>query len=218
MTAIRFATREELQSLALLLCESFDDDPAWNFVLPTARLRSLWLAQLMYIGLEVAMDHGLVWVVADKASGTPMAVAMWYPAGQPFPPPWYRTLWPAIRIMDFSLLHFPAAWRLARVQRLMLRLRPTSLTRCWYLVGLAVARTCRGAGLGSLLVEEGMARAAAHQAPAFLQAWDNKLSFYERLGFKSISQFSLPNRSNSCHGMLWQPQPLPESLGTVVHE
>ena len=214
MMANCLATRAELHPLSLLMYASFFEDPAWCYVLPTVRLRSQWLYRLMRAALEVSLENGLVWMQADERSGAPVAVAIWYPAGKPFPPRWYRALAPALRILDFSLFHFACAWRYKYLEKQMLRLRPTSVTRCWYLAGLAVAHKHRGAGIGSRLVEEGLLRAAANQAPAFLQAWDHKLPFYERLGFVSVSQFSLPNGSSSCHGMLWQPPALPESIDT----
>ncbi len=205
MTAIRLATRAELPALSLLMYASFFDDPAWCYVLPTVKLRSQWLYRLMHAGLEVSLENGLIWLLADEQSGAPAAVAIWYPARKQFPPRWYRALVPALRILDFSLFHFVSAWRYKNLEKQMLHLRLANVTRCWYLAGLAVAHTHRGAGIGTLLVREGLSRAAADQAPAFLQAWDHKVAFYERLGFSAVSKFSLPNNSLSCHGMLWQP-------------
>jgi hypothetical protein len=137
MAAIRLATGADLNSLLLLLCEAFLDDPGWSHIFPSMNVRSQWLARLMLAGLEVAMDNGLVWLAADERANTPSAVAIWYPAGRPFPPPWYRTLGPALRILDFSLFHFPSAWRYTRLQKQMLRLRPANVKRCWFLAGLA---------------------------------------------------------------------------------
>lgn len=205
MTAIRLATHGELKALSLLMYESFFDDPAWGYVLPTVQLRSQWLARLMYAALEVAMDNGLVWSIAHEGCAAPAGVAIWYPAVKPFPPPWYRVLVPALRISDFSLFHLPSALRYSRLERRMLQLRPASVKRCWYLAGLAVANIHRGSGMGSMLVREALARATTDRSPVYLQAWDRLVPFYERLGFAAVSHFSLANGSTSCHGMLWQP-------------
>ena len=205
MAAIRLGTRADLDSLSVLLYESFFDDPGWNYVLPRVALRASWLARLMRAGLEVSLDHGLVWLMPDEQSGAPVGVALWFPAGRPFPPPWYRTLIPALSILDFSLLHFPSAWRYANLQKRMLRLRPREVERCWFLAGLAVAAAKRGSGLGAQLVREGLSRATADRSPTFLQAWGHVAPFYERLGFESVSQFSLAKWPHTCHGMLWQP-------------
>lgn len=205
MAAIRLATRADLNALSQLLYESFFDDPGWSYVLPRVPLRANWLARLMRAGIEVSLDNGLVWLAADEQSGAPVGVAMWFPAGRKFPPPWYRTLIPALSILDFSLLHFPSAWRYSVLQKRMLRLQPRKVRRCWFLAGLAVAGARRGGGLGAQLVREGLSRAAGDRSPAFLQTWSHVAPFYERLGFTTVSQFTLANGRYQCHGMLWQP-------------
>src|SRR5688572_27103356 len=161
MPSIRLAAGSDIDELARLMSVAFFDDPGWSHVLRSERLKSHWLPRLLRAGLEVGLDNGLVWMIRDEQSQEAVSLAIWYPAGCRFPPPWYCTLGPAMKILDFSLFHFLTACRYTALERRMLKLRPAEAKRAWVLAGLATATAHRHGGLATMLVNEGLARATA---------------------------------------------------------
>ncbi|MCZ3386459.1 MAG: GNAT family N-acetyltransferase [Actinomycetia bacterium] len=64
---------------------------------------------------------------------------------------------------------------------------------CWFLDLVAVHPTVRGRGLGSTLVEHGLALARADGLPAFLETSQlSNVSFYGQLGFNVVAEERAP--------------------------
>ena len=64
---------------------------------------------------------------------------------------------------------------------------------CWVLDMVAVDPAHRGAGLGRLLIEHGLAMARADGLPAFLEtSQERNVGYYERLGFEVLSREQSP--------------------------
>ncbi len=63
----------------------------------------------------------------------------------------------------------------------------------WYLWGLAVDPDCQSRGLGTLLMQPGLAQADQEHLPCYLETHAaHNISFYEKRGFKLVRSEKVP--------------------------
>ena len=73
----------------------------------------------------------------------------------------------------------------------------------YYLFAVGVRKGAQGKGLGGRLIREGLARADAEGAPAYLENSNPKNTpLYERLGFRPTAPLPLPDGAPPLLGML----------------
>jgi len=64
---------------------------------------------------------------------------------------------------------------------------------CWFLDVIGVVPAARGLGLGRILVEHGLALAAADGLPAFLETGRaENVPYYEQFGFRTVDRQEAP--------------------------
>ena len=145
--------------------------------------------------VKLAFQDGVV--IGARTSGKIAGVALWYPPQSPYPPRWYRSLLPTLRLLPL-MVHTQAYARLRELHVLQTELKPRKL-RGWFLAALAVDKASRGNGLGTLLVRDGLARAAAQSSPVLLHCWSKSIPFYGRLGLVPLSSKTVAGTPLTCH-------------------
>ena len=209
---IRVVGTPDASRVASLLGDCFQDDPGIRYMLRTPQARARWLDAFFRATAEVALSGGLVLGVWARPAGSNQdrpddlaGVALWYPENRRFPPPWYRTILPGLRVLPL-VLEPSVQSRYTWLRRFYLRLMPKG-RRYWYLAALAVRLDYRHQGIGTTLVRDGMSRASREESPVFLHSWPTLLSFYRRLGFSPVVEGSLKGIPDVCVGLLFRPDP-----------
>jgi ribosomal protein S18 acetylase RimI-like enzyme len=76
----------------------------------------------------------------------------------------------------------------------------------WYLWGLAVKPSRQGQGIGGMLMQPVLARADADRLPCYLETMNEKnVPFYERYGFRVMSDGAVPRHGLRIWAMLREP-------------
>jgi ribosomal protein S18 acetylase RimI-like enzyme len=184
-SSVRKATVADAPRLAQALASAFQDDPVIAWIFPDEQRRRRILPAFMDFRLrKLAFPHDEVWMTAGGA-----AAAVWLPP--------------------------PGRWQMSRPQRLrllpplvrFLGLRTASvlggLDRMeashphdpphWYLFILGTEQAAQGRGLGSALLDQGLARADAHRMPVYLESSNERnIVWYGHHGFEITSEVAIP--------------------------
>jgi ribosomal protein S18 acetylase RimI-like enzyme len=76
----------------------------------------------------------------------------------------------------------------------------------WYLWGLGVEPSRQGQGIGGMLIQPVLARADASGLPCYLETMNEKnVPFYEKHGFKIVSDAEVPRHGLRVWAMLREP-------------
>jgi ribosomal protein S18 acetylase RimI-like enzyme len=165
---IRQAAKDDVPALAVTLAEAFQDDPVWDWLLPTfERKRRLFAVLLRY-----AVPKGHVYTVDSRE-----AVTIWSPPhGWKLPTSaMLRQALPMVHAAGSALPRLLG--RLGEIEKLHEQMPPEH----WYLDFIGTSNKVRGEGLGSLLLEDGL----SHGLPVYLESSNPRnLSFYKRHGFQ----------------------------------
>lgn len=175
---------------ASLLGRAFASDPAFVWVLPdeASRARKLtWLATRLLRLTSQASGR------VDSVDDVPSAVALWLPFDGLYDEP-------LARYLRAGLAATPIVLGLGAVRRLAVMGGPTrELHRAFaptphdYLMQLAVEPSRQGGGVGSRLLQEGLARAAAAGRGVWLETTNPRnVPFYERHGLTVKGSRALP--------------------------
>lgn len=180
-TATRLG-RRDVAAAAAALVASHQEYPAFRAVFPDARRRRRALAAFFTSTLLDGARHGVVLGVRDGAQIA--AVSVWMGPGG-FPWTLTRKLRAAphlLRVMAASPRRFAT---FARYGANAEAAHPTDPQ--WYLVVLGVRPTAQGRGLGTVLVDAGLALADRDGAACRLETSDPaNTAFYERFGFTVV--------------------------------
>ena len=188
----------EREALAALLARAFDDDPTMGWVFPVAARRERDLRRLFAANLTHAARHG--WVDrsptgAGAAGGSTVnaaGVALWLGPGA-FPMRAWQALLAghallSLRIGILSLRRMRRLNAYAQMQHLRTVAGPH-----WYLHGIGVEPDQQRRGLGTALLEIGVARADRDRLPCYLEtSRESTLPFYARFGFRVTIPGRLP--------------------------
>ncbi len=174
---IRRATQADVPRIARLFTAAFARDPVFDWLARTGSKRYAALERFFAWILEHrTVPHGETWISGDSA-----AAAAWIPP--------YAAPGPSRLAEDLRLL--PVMLRLTGVSRLP---RGASMAAAmenahpnvpyFYLAFIAVAPRMQGAGRGSNLLRQTLARADAAGAGAYLENSNPRnLGLYQRAGF-----------------------------------
>jgi ribosomal protein S18 acetylase RimI-like enzyme len=181
MHQVERAGPERVPALAALLGRAFADDPM--FVWPFGSARTAERAEGFFRAFDERLaELGWLWAMPDDAGA-----AAWIPPGNDAVlTDLDRELQPAVAAItddggvrvDTMLAwiadHFPEE-------------------PFWYLDHIGVAAERRGDGLGTALIEHGLALAARDGVPAFLEtARPRNVAYYERRGFRTTADGDVP--------------------------
>jgi GNAT superfamily N-acetyltransferase len=177
----RIATEDDLEPVARLLADAFEDDPLWGWAFPRKQdLESWWR-----FNVRSAFRFPWVRVLGDFA-----AAAIWIPPGE-------SELTEAEEPEVEPLVRELAGPRAPEILDLLERFErshPKDLPPHYYLSLLGTDPARRGFGHGMSLLEENLARIDAEAMPAYLESSNSANDpRYERRGFRRIGEFERPD-------------------------
>jgi GNAT superfamily N-acetyltransferase len=173
-----------IRGAASAIAAGFFDNEIWVWTMRREWQRRRVLARYYRAMIRrVFAPRGAAWTTADTRGG-----ALWIPPGT-------EALSLGERLAELvSLLPegVPALSRGSRIEELMVTHRPAE--RHWYLSTLSVEPASQGRGIGSALMEPGIARVDADRLGAYLETQRRaNIPFYRRFGFEERGEISLPD-------------------------
>jgi len=184
-SSVRKATLADARRLAQALASAFQDDPVIAWIFPDERRRCGVLPAFMEFRLRnLAFPHDEVWMTAGGA-----AAAVWLPPPgrwQLSRPQRLRLLPPLVRFLGLR-----TASVLGGLDRMEAR-HPHDPSH-WYLFILGTEQAAQGRGLGSALLDQGLASIDADGMPVYLESSNERnLALYGRHGFEVTSEVAIP--------------------------
>ncbi len=188
------AGEEDAGNAASILSEAFADDPVMNWTFGGNRAhRTAFLELARGIYLKQGFGH----LAGDQAA------TLWLPAGTTGKLPFLNELrlaFSAVRAAGFGVIA-----RAKSVAEVMEKAHPQAPH--YYLFAVGVRKAGQGKGLGGRIIREGLKKADADGAPAYLENSNPKnTALYERLGFSAIAPLGLPAGAPPLLGMLRKPE------------
>jgi GNAT superfamily N-acetyltransferase len=173
-----------VRDAARAIADGFFDNEIWVWTLRGDWQRRRVLPRYYRAMIRrVFAPRGAAWTTGDARGG-----ALWVPPGS-------EALSLRERLAEFvSLLPegIPALSRGTRIEELMVSHRPREPH--WYLSTLSVEPRSQGKGIGSALMEPGIARVDADGLGAYLETQRRaNIPFYRRFGFEERGEIRLPD-------------------------
>jgi ribosomal protein S18 acetylase RimI-like enzyme len=184
---------------AQVLARAFQHDPFLVYALPNAQRRSRVLPVLFRIVVRYCLRYGAIYTT----SGTE-GVACCLPPGQTTT---------SGRLALISLSAPPLQLGLTGLRRFLRAsaVAEVAHTRAapgahWYLWALGVDPACQGRGFGGQLVQTVLRRARAQGLQCYLDTENPRnVPFYQRDGFRLVSETMISGSDVSVYAMLWEP-------------
>ena len=188
---------EQLGAASAVLARAFQDDPAWAWVLPSARRRASLMPWLFRLGFQVS--DAQVWTTRGRVLGA----ARWIPPGRPrlrAVPAFYAFVATPFRLRD-ATGRFLAYGRAVETLRARAAGGPH-----WYLAGIGVEPSEQRKGIGSALMAPGVEGAERDRLPCVLLTnAERNLSFYRRHGFEVVLEADVPPGAPHAWAMVRKP-------------
>jgi ribosomal protein S18 acetylase RimI-like enzyme len=175
----------QVAEASAMLARAFQDDPAWEWVLPNAKRRAALLPWLFQVNFEVT--DAQAWITAGAIDGC----ARWLPPGRPQirVGAMLRALVATPLRVREATSRFLAYGRAVEAMRVELAPGPH-----WYLAGIGVDPAHRGEGIGTALMQPGIEASALDGNPcALLTNNEVNVSFYANRGFEVIGEGQTPD-------------------------
>jgi ribosomal protein S18 acetylase RimI-like enzyme len=188
---------DQLGEASTVLARAFQDDPAWTWVLPDPARRAALLPWLFRMSFEV-MDAEL-WTTPGRVRGA----ARWLPPGRA-----QMRVGVGLRAYVATPLRLrEATSRFFAYGRSVDNARGRAATGPhWYLAGIGVDPPEQRKGIGSALLEPGLAAAADAGLPCVLLTnAERNLAFYERHGFEVVLETDGPDGPPHAWAMVASP-------------
>jgi ribosomal protein S18 acetylase RimI-like enzyme len=186
-----------LRDASEMLARAFQDDPAWEWVIPDPKRRAELLPWLFRVGFDVTAAD--VWATAGEVRGA----ARWLPPGRP-----PMRVAAALRAMVTTPLRLGAATgRFLAYGRAVETLRVDASTGPhWYLAGIGVDPPVRRQGIGGALLQPGLDGASREGLPCLLLTNSEvNLSFYGHHGFEVVREGETPEGGPHAWAMVKAP-------------
>jgi ribosomal protein S18 acetylase RimI-like enzyme len=189
--------RAKLGEASDMLARAFHDDPAWVWLIPDAKRRARILPWLFRVGFDVTAAD--VWATAGPVRGA----ARWMPPGRPA-----MRVGPTLRALVTTPIRLGSATGPflsygGAVEALRAEAMPGDH---WYLAGIGVDPAAQRQGIGSALLQPGLAAAAEAGLPAVLLTnSDVNLPFYEAHGFEVVREGTTPENGPHAWAMVKWP-------------
>src|SRR3954447_5642828 len=168
-----------------MLARAFQEDPAWQWVVPSPGRRAALLPWLFRMNFEVTDAEA--WVTDGDVAGC----SRWLPPGKP-----QIHVGPMLRALVATPLRArEATSRFFAYGRAVEAMRAESVPEPhWYLAGIGVDPAQRRNGIGGLLMQPGLSHSATDGVPcALLTNNEANLAFYESHGFTVVHQSRTPD-------------------------
>jgi ribosomal protein S18 acetylase RimI-like enzyme len=182
MHAVELATPERVPALAAMLGRAFADDPMFVWPLGAASTRE-HAESFFRVFDERLATLGWLWTTPGDHG-----VAAWIPPGQDGAMiDIDRELRPSIAaVTPDDGARYEAMW-----EWIASKLPDEPY---WYLDHIAVEAGSRGSGVGTALIQHGLAMAERDGVPAFLEtARPENVGYYERRGFRVVDDEDVPD-------------------------
>ena len=182
---VRAAAADEVPKVAATFADAFVDDPVFRFLRPgrlrpRARLRTMFVVELE---LYVLRNGGTVWTTSEHDG----AVATLPPGAWEMPRS--MTGREALQWVRAFRTRLPRA---SRVQRAMEKRHPSEPH--FYVRTVGVRTALQGQGVGSMLMQPTLETADSAGLPTYIEASSERsAALYERLGFRHMEAFELPD-------------------------
>jgi ribosomal protein S18 acetylase RimI-like enzyme len=176
---------ERIEAASAMLARAFQDDPAWEWVVPSAERRAALLPWLFRVNFEVTEAE--VWVTEGDLDGC----ARWLPPGRP-----EIHIGPMLRALVATPIRVrEGTSRFLAYGRAVEAMRASAVPeRHWYLAGIGVEPGRRRSGIGSALMQPGIEASARDGVPcALLTNSEANLAFYEGHGFEVVREGQTPD-------------------------
>lgn len=195
---VRAATITDTTALAGVLARAFQNDPITRWIMPDDDIRRRTLPAVYAMLLRTWFINHAESHVAVRGSRL-AAGALWNPPGRHHLP------------LLVQLRQLPTALRLAGrgFPRLMTATSAIAKARPaephWYLAELATDPDAQGIGLGRQLMQYMLGRCDALEAPAYLEAPEQNIAYYERFAFTVTDTVTIPS-GPTVYGMWRAPR------------
>ena len=176
---------ERIEAASAMLARAFQDDPAWEWVVPSAERRAALLPWLFRVNFEVTEAE--VWVTDGDLDGC----ARWLPPGRPV-----IHIAPMLRALVATPIRVrEGTSRFLAYGRAVEAMRASAVPeRHWYLAGIGVEPGRRRNGIGSALMQPGFEASARDGVPcALLTNSEANVAFYEGHGFEVVREGQTPD-------------------------
>jgi ribosomal protein S18 acetylase RimI-like enzyme len=186
-----------VEEASAMLARAFQDDPAWEWVVPNPRRRAALLPWLFQVNFEVTEAE--VWATDGAIEGC----ARWLPPGRP-----------EIHVgaMLRALVATPirvreATSRFLAYGRAVEALRANAIPEPhWYLAGIGVDPRRWRAGIGTALMQPGFAASSLDRVPcALLTNNEANVEFYGNRGFEVVREGRTPEGGPPAWAMRREP-------------
>jgi GNAT superfamily N-acetyltransferase len=184
------------------VARGFHDNEIWVWMLPGDRRRRTMLPRHYRAMIRhVFLPRGGAWTTPET-----LGAALWFPPGTHS----FSTREHLIELLSLLPEGVTALPKGARFDELRFAHFPKEPH--WYLNTLAVVPEQQGRGIGSALIEPGLARADADGLGAYLETQrESNIPFYRRFGFELTERIALPDGPPLW--LMWRP---PESSGRAT--
>jgi ribosomal protein S18 acetylase RimI-like enzyme len=176
---------DQVDEASEMLARAFQDDPAWEWVLPSARRRAVLLPWLFRANFEVTDAEA--WTTADGVLGC----ARWIAPGPPqmHVAPMLRALVATPLRLREATQRFFAYGRAVEAMRTAATPGPH-----WYLAGIGVDAGSRRGGIGTALLQPGIDHSVEDRVPCtLLTNNEDNVAFYARRGFEIVREGRTPD-------------------------
>ena len=175
---------DQVDAASEMLARAFQDDPAWEWVLPSARRRAALLPWLFRANFEVTDAEA--WTTAGEVRGC----ARWIAPGPP-----QMHVAPMLRALVATPLRLrEATQRFFAYGRAVEAMRAASTPGPhWYLAGIGVDTGARRSGIGTALLQPGIDHSTRDRVPCtLLTNNEDNVAFYAGRGFEIVHEGHTP--------------------------
>lgn len=198
---VRSVEKSDIPALSAVLAEAFEDDPLMMWMVPDDASRLDRLTRLF--AAEVRHHHlaGGGAEIATDGAGAVTGAALWDPPGR-WKQGWFSTLRSAPAMVG---VFGGGLWRAAQVSSFVENAHPQSPH--WYLATIGTARSARGSGSGTALLDSRLARCDRDDVEAYLESSkEANISYYHRFGFEVTGELVMPGGGPTIYAMMRQPR------------
>jgi len=197
----------QLKQASAVLCRAFYDDPLVQYTVPDKARRTRLLPSFYSIVVRYALRYGEVYTTPAVEG-----VACWLSPGNTTLSQW--------RMLRVALHNVSLLFNLSDQRRNNIVARYTDSVHehavsgpHWYLWGLGVDPSRQHQGIGGQLIQPNLARADRDGLPCYLETTNEiNLPFYEKHGFKVVSDGVVPECGLRVWGMVARPTSLYKGL------
>ena len=200
---IEHVTRATAHEASDVFPDSHADYPAFTHVFPDRRRRRRALHHFFRATVDDAVASGVV--TGHRQGERYLAAAIWLPPGA-FPWSPTRKIRRTPRLLRVLLADPSRFQQFMAIGANAERQHPTG--DHWYLVAMGVRPEAQGDGLGTRLLEEGLARADEQGTACYLETSDHSnVAFYQRFGFHLTTPRLQLTDAGPTHSAMWRPPP-----------